>query len=165
MTRLMKFPNNLAAHMRRANINDPALAAKANTSKQQIGKLRLGTRQMTKAWATRLAPHLGTTWAALMEEPTVSGFAEKPLAFYDGAASSPFDPDEMRATIQEAVAAALTEHHLPNTQADIYRVSKAVERDLEALGELPRFPATLDLRVSEKVSELQLKWQQAKASL
>jgi transcriptional regulator with XRE-family HTH domain len=161
----MGMANRIRLARRAAGMTLEKLAEHVGLSVSQISRLERGKRKLTRETATTIAAVLDSTWQELMDDPPPpSGFAEAtPLL------STPtppaIDQDEVRATIQEAVAAALTEHHLPNTQADIYRVAKAVERDLEALGELPRFPATLDLRVSEKVSQLHLKWQQAKASL
>lgn len=99
-----------------------------------------------------------------MEEPP-DGFMEMGSEPLTPPATPPIDADEAFATIQEAVAAQLAEHHLPNSQRDIYGVARGVERELKNLGEMARFPATLDLRVSEAISKLQRKWNEAKASL
>lgn len=53
-----KYPNGLEAAMKRAGISSVKLAEVANTSRQQINKLVLGEREMTAAWAERLAPSL-----------------------------------------------------------------------------------------------------------
>lgn len=149
-----------------AGITQEALASRVGTSVAQISRLERGERTLTRDWATRLVAVLGGTWKDLMDDPPSPGLAEaaEPAGFAPPPAP-PVDMDEVRATIQEAVAAALTEHRLPITQADIYHAAKAVERDMAKLGELQHFPATLDLRVSEIVSKLQSKWQIAKASL
>jgi SOS-response transcriptional repressor LexA len=49
------------------------LAELAKTSQPQIRRLELGERELTKAWAERLAPHLGTTAQNLL-------FSESPSA-------------------------------------------------------------------------------------
>ena len=56
----------LARLMRAANLNDPDLATKADTSRQQIHKFRTGKLRISRHWAERLAPHLNTTWLDLM---------------------------------------------------------------------------------------------------
>ena len=48
--------------MARVAMTDPQLAALAETTKQQIHKLRHGQRKLTVQWAKRLAPHLDSTW-------------------------------------------------------------------------------------------------------
>ncbi|MFT8491041.1 XRE family transcriptional regulator [Gluconobacter oxydans] len=60
-------PTRLADFMARARLTDPELGRRADTSKQQIFKLRKGERKMSREWAERLAPHLGVTWPELME--------------------------------------------------------------------------------------------------
>lgn len=47
-------------------MSGPALAGAVGTSKQQIHKLRIGERKLTRGWAERLAPHLGVTWPEVM---------------------------------------------------------------------------------------------------
>ncbi|MBS1037195.1 LexA family transcriptional regulator [Gluconobacter cerinus] len=60
-------PTRLADLMARERLTDPELGRRADTSKQQIFKLRKGERKMSREWAERLAPHLGVTWPELME--------------------------------------------------------------------------------------------------
>jgi len=55
--------------MVRVGMTDPQLAALAQTTKQQIHKLRHGQRKLTVQWAKRLAPHLDCTWQELIEGP------------------------------------------------------------------------------------------------
>jgi hypothetical protein len=55
--------------MARVGMADPQLAALAETTKQQIHKLRHGQRQLTVQWAKRLAPHLDCSWQELIEGP------------------------------------------------------------------------------------------------
>jgi hypothetical protein len=55
--------------MVRVAMTDPQLAALAETTKQQIHKLRHGQRKLTVQWAKRLAPHLDSTWQELVEGP------------------------------------------------------------------------------------------------
>ena len=55
--------------MARVGMTDPQLAALAETTKQQIHKLRHGQRQLTVQWAKRLAPHLDSTWQELIDGP------------------------------------------------------------------------------------------------
>jgi plasmid maintenance system antidote protein VapI len=71
--------------MARERINDPGLAELANTTRQQIHKLRHGDRKLTVQWAKRLAPHLKCTWQELVEEtptPVDQGRVDL-LAAYD----------------------------------------------------------------------------------
>ena len=69
------YPNGLAACMVRVSITDPQLAALAETTKQQVHKLRHGQRKLTVQWAKRLAPHLDCTWQELIEGPLDPGDA------------------------------------------------------------------------------------------
>jgi len=63
------YPNRLAVCMKIAKMTDPGLAKLANTTKQQIFKLRRGERNLTVQWAKRLAPHLGgISWQELVDE-------------------------------------------------------------------------------------------------
>lgn len=144
-----------------------ALAERVGLSVAQISRLERGERKLTREWATTIGAVLGSTWQQLMDDPPPTGFADASAAFVapPNPDQPPIDLDEIKASIQEAVAAELAAHHLPHTQRDIYDVSKRVERDLRKFGELPRFPATLDLRISEALSDLHRKWQEAKASL
>jgi hypothetical protein len=66
---MMKHPNRLGEIMasRPRPIDDPTLALAANTTKQQIWKLRTGAAKMTATWAERLASHLGVQWPELMD--------------------------------------------------------------------------------------------------
>ena len=63
------YPNGLAACMARVGMTDPQLADLAETTKQQVHKLRHGQRKLTVQWAKRLASHLGCTWQELIEGP------------------------------------------------------------------------------------------------
>lgn len=151
-----------------AGLTQETLASRVGTSVAQISRLERGDRTLTRNWATRLVEVLGGSWKDLMDDPPPPGFSDAGEAFQAPrpAASHPEpDQDEVLATIQEAVAAALTGLRLPNTQSDILRVSRAVERDIRAIDGIASFPATLDLRLSEAMTKLQQKWQAAKASL
>jgi hypothetical protein len=116
---------------------------------------------MTKAWATRLAPHLGTTWTALMEEPSASGFNEVQILDVAPMDAAMIDPDEAFAQIQEAVAEMLKAENLPHAQGDIARVSRIVERDMLTLGRMRDFANGLELTLSEVASSLKRKWAEA----
>lgn len=50
----------------RSGLSQAALAKLANTSQPQIKRLESGERDLTKDWAERLAPHLGTSPVTLM---------------------------------------------------------------------------------------------------
>lgn len=69
LMKMASYPNRLADCMALAQVNDPQLAKLANTTKQQIFKLRQGERKLTVEWARRLAPHLNVEWQALIEGP------------------------------------------------------------------------------------------------
>jgi transcriptional regulator with XRE-family HTH domain len=163
-----RMSNRLREFRKRAGFTQEALAAKAGVGGHHITRVELGTRNLTRDLAETLAPILNATWWELLGAPAPTGMAESRLPFTPAPpiASHPEpDPDEVLATIQEAVAAALTDLRLPNTQSDILRVSRAVERDIRAIDGIASFPATLDLRLSEAMTKLQQKWQAAKASL
>jgi phage repressor protein C with HTH and peptisase S24 domain len=54
-------------NLREANgFSQAELAKKAKTSQPQINRLETGERELTRTWAERLAPHLGTTAMRLM---------------------------------------------------------------------------------------------------
>lgn len=89
----MKYPNRLGELMSQhpgGKLTDPDVANamwnvhRIRTSKQQINKLRLGQRKLTREWATQLAPILGRTWPEIMgwsgELPAVA--APDPAAIY-----------------------------------------------------------------------------------
>lgn len=52
------------------------LAEAVGTTNQQIGRLEANKRQLTKQWAERLAPVLGTTASQLLFAADDNGFAE-----------------------------------------------------------------------------------------
>lgn len=56
----------LAKHRVAAGLTQARLAEMAGTSQPQINRLEKGDRQLTKAWAERLAPHLGVAPVSLM---------------------------------------------------------------------------------------------------
>lgn len=56
----------LARAMAERGLTDPELARLADTSKQQIWKLRHGELRMSPQWARRLEPHVGISWQALL---------------------------------------------------------------------------------------------------
>ena len=66
----MKHPNRLAELMDREGVNDPTLAAaaKPETTKQQIFKLRQGQSKLTREWAERLERSglLNASWPEIM---------------------------------------------------------------------------------------------------
>lgn len=53
----------------RIGLSQAKLAALAETSQPQIRRLENGERELTKAWAERLAPHLGVTATELLFGP------------------------------------------------------------------------------------------------
>lgn len=63
------FTTPLAKVMTSKGLTDPALAALADTSKQQIWKLRHGVIRMSPEWARKLAPLLDVGWQVLIGEP------------------------------------------------------------------------------------------------
>jgi SOS-response transcriptional repressor LexA/DNA-binding XRE family transcriptional regulator len=66
MTEKTKFPNHLRLYRDRAGLSQPQLAQLAGTSVQNVSRLERGDRQLTKAWAEKLAPHLGVGPQLLM---------------------------------------------------------------------------------------------------
>lgn len=88
--------NVLQAARKSAGMTRNKLAALANTSAQQIEKLEKGMREMTRAWAERLAPHLGVSPQHLVfanaRKVNVMGYASAggdTIVFGD--AQGPFD--------------------------------------------------------------------------
>jgi transcriptional regulator with XRE-family HTH domain len=159
--------NRVREFRRKAGLTQEALAERAGLSFGYLSRIERGERTLSQKRAQALAAVLQTNWVTLMSPPP-TGFSDAEPDFTPAPpiASHPEpDPDEVLATIQEAVAAALTDLRLPNTQSDILRVSRAVERDIRAIDGIASFPATLDLRLSEAMTKLHQKWQAAKASL
>ncbi|HLL27428.1 MAG TPA: S24 family peptidase [Xanthobacteraceae bacterium] len=68
------LPSALAAAMKESGITMAELARQSKTSRQQVQRLVKGGRKLSKEWAERFAPHLGTTAAQLMFGPR-TGFA------------------------------------------------------------------------------------------
>jgi plasmid maintenance system antidote protein VapI len=64
------YPNRLDEQMNRVGMKNATLARLIETTEQQIGRLRKGTREMTVSWATRLAPAVGVPWHTLLEVPS-----------------------------------------------------------------------------------------------
>ncbi|HEY4174863.1 MAG TPA: hypothetical protein VGM42_17680 [Rhodopila sp.] len=73
------------ASWKKNKMTDPRLATLADTTKQQIFKLRKGERNLTVQWAKRLAPHLDVTWQVLIDEspPSTDPIRVDLLAAYD----------------------------------------------------------------------------------
>ena len=67
----------LAQLMERTGVSASELARLVGTTRQQVFKLRTGERQMSAAWAMRLAPHLGVDWPSIIAEQGVPN-AEPP---------------------------------------------------------------------------------------
>lgn len=166
MSRTPSHDTPLLRLLKAAGHTQASLARQLGLDRQQVHVWFVKGRPIPPDWAQRIAPHLRVDPAALVFRNT-PGFAEPATSPLSPPPSDrpPVDLDEAFAAIQEAVAAVLTERHLPCAQSDIARISRAVEREIIRLGEMPRFPETLDLRVSEAASKLQRKWHEATASL
>lgn len=54
-----KFPNGLAAAMKRAGIGITELAKRADVAKQNVQRHRDGERRLTREWAERYSPYVG----------------------------------------------------------------------------------------------------------
>ncbi|MCK8788172.1 transcriptional regulator [Roseomonas sp. NAR14] len=67
------YPNGLDKLMTSAGMDGQALADKVGTTKQQINKLRHGTRKMTRDWAEKIAPHLDACPAEVIGLPSCAG--------------------------------------------------------------------------------------------
>lgn len=161
MTRLADLLNQL-------NVSPAALAKALDIDQSTVTKWTRYGRVPRTQRAAAIASFLKVPVHALFEPVGTpahpAGLAEPPAA-YAAPPPTTHDADAVLAAIQEEVAAQLAAHSLPRNQSDILAVSRAVEREITRLGELPRFPATLELRVSKRISQLQAKWQHAKASL
>lgn len=60
--------------LREANgLSQAELAARASTSQPQIKRLESGERELTRTWAERIAPHLGTTAIRLLFPEALPG--------------------------------------------------------------------------------------------
>jgi transcriptional regulator with XRE-family HTH domain len=100
----------LLATRKAANMTRVKLAELANTSPQQIEKLEKGFREMTRAWAERLAPHLGVKAEFLVFSGTrkipIVGYAAAgadSVTFADG--QGPFDEVEAPSWANETTVA------------------------------------------------------------
>lgn len=160
------MPNRLKEFRERAGLTQSELAAQVGCGWQHISRMETGERGFSRKWAVKIAEVLRVNWAILMDEP-LAGFADAPAAPLAPPSPDhpPVDMDDALATVQEAVAAALAERDMPRRQSDIIPIARAVLREINRLDGMQRFPATLDLRLSEKLSELQRIWRAAKASL
>lgn len=155
-----RMANRLREFRKARKLTLEALAERAGTSAAQISRLEKDQRGFAKAWAERLAPHLGTTWWELLGAPS-SGLAES------GAPLAPPEPpdsdarrDEEFAEITEALHAMLTEHRMPADPRTLARLARQVERDMAVYAALP-FEDRLGLVLSETLSRLQRKWAEA----
>lgn len=61
-----KYPNGLQEAMERAGVSGSELARLISTSRQNISRWAAGSRELLPAAAEQIAPHLGTTSAALL---------------------------------------------------------------------------------------------------
>ncbi len=101
--------NRLKEFRERAGFTQEQLAESMGCGLQHISSMERGKRTLSKKWALRAAPVLGTSWAVLMEEPSPAGLAEaQPLL--DG----PRPPNEYNRLpeIAEALAAKLAEDNI-----------------------------------------------------
>lgn len=62
----MEHPNRLDKLIKERGLTGVEVAKAAQTTKQQIHKLRNGVRPVSRDWAERLAPVLGVTWPEVM---------------------------------------------------------------------------------------------------
>lgn len=90
-----KFPNSLRAFREAAKLSQPQLAALVDTNVQNVSRIERGERELSRKWAARFAPALGTTAENLLfsrptdapsakssvrRGPDVEGFAPADLA-------------------------------------------------------------------------------------
>jgi hypothetical protein len=94
--------------MTELGIENHQLAAKADTSRQAIHKLRKGITRMLPDWAKRLAPHLGVSWQELVEgAPFPADRARlELLAAYDA-----MDEEQQRALLVMVKSMARRQEH------------------------------------------------------
>jgi len=135
------WPNDLQLFIDRSPLNQSQLAKAVGCSRQQISDLAAGARELTKAWAVRLAPHLNVTPAQLLglAPPGLSdgnpGFA--------GQAPPSLSPVE-RAEVAEQVAAMLRAHHLDTSPGHVFLTTERVLRLIENEGALAPFADRLE---------------------
>src|SRR5262249_15296906 len=90
-------PSPLGAAMKEAGLSMAELARHSKTSRQQVQRLVKGGRKLSKQWAERLAPHLGTTAAQLMFGPRTA-FA---VGYVGAGEFIPVDDHAMGAGLEE----------------------------------------------------------------
>ncbi len=103
-----KYPNLLQQFIDRAGIKPAELARQVGTSRQQIHSLAIGERELTKAWAERLAPPLKTTWAALLGA-SPPGFQEAPAEYIGAPSPHTLDEFDRLPELAEMLAKTLIE--------------------------------------------------------
>lgn len=145
-----------------AGYTQASFAKRVGMDRQQIHKWFAQGRPIPPEIAQRFAPLLRVQAADLVFAHT-HGLAETAAPLAPPAVPQP-DMDEAFGHIQEAVAIALAAEHLPRTQADIARVSRIVEREMILLGRMNNFEDGLGLTLSEVLSKLKRKWQEALGS-
>ena len=91
-------PSPLVAAMQEAGISMAELARQSKTSRQQVQRLVKGGRKLSKDWAVRFAPHLGTTAAQLMFGPRTA-FA---VGYVGAGEFTPIDDHAVGAGLEEA---------------------------------------------------------------
>lgn len=133
--------NRLREFREAAGLSQSALADRVNTGFQQISKLERADRKMTKQWAERLAPHLGTTWWELLgAPPTGLADAGSSLAPPPGPVTIPpvteIVPEEEDGfdTLLAAAEAMLTEEGAPMSQREFALLARQLWREVEDLG-------------------------------
>ena len=130
----------------------------AGTTRQQVHKLAQGERQLTKAWAERLAPHLGTTWDGLMGTAS-PGMREAAAPLIPQMIGKTEDQaDEEFADISAAVLDMLRDAGMPTDARSVAILARHVERKIAELGEALPFPERLEFTISEERSRLQREW-------
>jgi transcriptional regulator with XRE-family HTH domain len=98
--------NRLKEFRAKSGLTLEELADRAGLSFGYLSRIERGERPLAKKWAVALAPHLGASWATLMDEPS-SGFADAADAFAAPAGPPP-EYDRLPDMVQ-ALTAALRE--------------------------------------------------------
>lgn len=105
-----------------------------------------GERGLSRPWAVKIAPILGTDWATLMAPPGAAGLSESVPAF---AAPAPPSEWERLPEVSAALAAMLAEIGVPLAPQRLTALAQKTLRDISALGRALPFEERLAIAVSE----------------
>jgi transcriptional regulator with XRE-family HTH domain len=150
--------NGIQRFRERLKMSQAELARRVGTNRQQIGRLEGSSatpRKLTKAWADRIAPHLGVTPAELMYPNLAKIDAGRALNVFEIALGGEI-PEEPSISIRQDLMARLlpdaSRHTLQLVMVDTDDMAKHLSRgdavilDLEAT--IPTKPGVYALRIA-----------------